>query len=193
MNKNQKSDEELVSLYISGNNNCMEMLIKRHKTRIFTSISLVVKDRYIAEDIFQETFMKVIHVLQKGTYQENGKFIAWVMRIARNLSLDHYRISKNRPIIKNSENQDIFNVIKFHEPSSLEKLVSSEENSQLKKFIKMLPPEQLEILIMRHYGDLSFKEIADICNCSVNTALGRMRYAIINLRKMMQEASLLVR
>lgn len=189
----KKSDEELVSLYISGNNNCMEMLIKRHQTRIFTSISLVVNDRYTAEDIFQETFFRVIRDLKKGKYKENGRFIGWVLTIAKNLTLDHYRISKNRPIIKNSEGFDIFNVIKFHELNSLEKLESMEVNADLKRFIKMLPPKQLEVLILRHYGDLSFSEIAKICNCNVNTALGRMQYAILGLRRMMKKASVLVR
>jgi RNA polymerase sigma factor (sigma-70 family) len=190
MKKNQKSDEELVALYIAGNNDCMEMLINRHKTRVFTSIFLVVKDRYITEDIFQETFFRVIHTLQKGFYQENGKFISLVLRIARNLAIDHYRISRKRPMIHDSESNDIFKTMKFAEKNFVDASISQSNIMELRELIKQLPPDQMEILILRHYGDMSFKEIAEFCDCSVNTALGRMRYAIVNLRKMIKEQAI---
>lgn len=190
MKKNQRTDEELVALYVAGNNDCMEMLINRHKSKIYTAINMVVKDTYIAEDIFQETFIKVIHLLQKGLYTENGKFISWVIRIARNLAIDHYRISKKRPTIYDSENHDIFKYMQFAEPNYLENNSQQYNKDTIRNLIKQLPAEQMEILILRHYGDLSFKEIAELCNCSINTALGRMRYAIINLKKMIEEKAI---
>jgi RNA polymerase sigma-70 factor (ECF subfamily) len=190
MKKNQRTDEELVALYVAGNNDCMEMLINRHKSKIYTAINMVVKDTYIAEDIFQETFIKVIHLLQKGLYTENGKFISWVIRIARNLAIDHYRVAKKRPTIYDSENHDIFKYMQFSEPNYLENSSQQYNKNTIRNLIKQLPPEQMEILILRHYGDLSFKEIAELCNCSINTALGRMRYAIINLKKMIEEKAI---
>jgi RNA polymerase sigma-70 factor (ECF subfamily) len=190
MKKNQRTDEELVALYVAGNNDCMEMLINRHKSKIYTAINMVVKDTYIAEDIFQETFIKVIHLLQKGLYTENGKFISWVIRIARNLAIDHYRVAKKRPTICDSENHDIFKYMQFSEPNYLENNSQQYNKNTIRNLIKQLPAEQMEILILRHYGDLSFKEIAELCNCSINTALGRMRYAIINLKKMIEEKAI---
>jgi RNA polymerase sigma-70 factor (ECF subfamily) len=190
MKKNQRTDEELVALYVAGNNDCMEMLINRHKSKIYTAINMVVKDTYIAEDIFQETFIKVIHLLQKGLYTENGKFISWVIRIARNLAIDHYRVAKKRPTIYDSENHDIFKYMQFSEPNYLENNSQQYNKNTIRNLIKQLPAEQMEILILRHYGDLSFKEIAELCNCSINTALGRMRYAIINLKKMIEEKAI---
>jgi RNA polymerase sigma-70 factor (ECF subfamily) len=190
MKKNQRTDEELVALYVAGNNDCMEMLINRHKSKIYTAINMVVKDTYIAEDIFQETFIKVIHLLQKGLYTENGKFISWVIRIARNLAIDHYRVAKKRPTIYDSENHDIFKYMQFSEPNYLENNSLQYNKNTIRNLIKQLPAEQMEILILRHYGDLSFKEIAELCNCSINTALGRMRYAIINLKKMIEEKAI---
>jgi len=190
MKKNQRTDEELVALYVAGNNDCMEMLINRHKSKIYIAINMVVKDTYIAEDIFQETFIKVIHLLQKGLYTENGKFISWVIRIARNLAIDHYRVAKKRPTIYDSENHDIFKYMQFSEPNYLENNSQQYNKNTIRNLIKQLPAEQMEILILRHYGDLSFKEIAELCNCSINTALGRMRYAIINLKKMIEEKAI---
>jgi RNA polymerase sigma factor (sigma-70 family) len=187
MKRFQKNDEELVALYMSGNEACMEMLINRYKTKVFTAIHLVVNDRYIAEDIFQETFLRVIRTLQKGKYEETGKFLPWVIRIARNLAMDHFRSAKKMPKITSSENEDIFANMRFSEKNSEETTISKERKDGLRELIKMLPPDQKEVLILRHYGDLSFKEIADVCDCSINTALGRMRYALINLKKMIEE------
>lgn len=187
MKRYQKNDEELVALYMAGNEACMEMLINRYKTRVFTAIQLVVNDRYIAEDIFQETFLRVIHTLQKGKYEESGKFLPWVIRIARNLAMDYYRSTKRMPTISSSDNDDIFANMRFADSNSEDNAIRKQNKNGLRELIKQLPAEQKEVLILRHYGDLSFKEIADVCNCSINTALGRMRYALINLRKMIEE------
>jgi|SRR5690606_14468648 len=187
MKRYQKSDEELVALYMAGNEACMDMLINRYKTKVFTAIHLVVNDRYIAEDIFQETFLRVIHTLQKGKYEETGKFLPWVIRIARNLAMDYFRSTKRMPMISSSEDEDIFANMRFSEKNSEEDTIKNQRQKGLRELIKMLPPDQKEVLILRHYGELSFKEIAEVCNCSINTALGRMRYALINLKKLIVE------
>ena len=147
---------------------------------------MLVKDQYLAEDIFQDTFIKVIHTLKSGKYNEEGKFLPWILRIAHNLVIDHFRKDKRSPIITNSEGFDIFDVLGFYDESTEERLVREQTHKDLKGLIQLLPSEQKEVLIMRHYGDMSFKEIADLTNVSINTALGRMRYALNNLRKMYQ-------
>lgn len=185
-----KSDQELVHLYISGDEMGLEELVKRHKSKIYTSIYLLVKDSYLAEDIFQDTFIKVIGTLRTGKYNEEGKFLPWVLRIAHNLVIDHFRKDKRTPVITNGDGFDIFDVLKFYDESMEERMVREQTYKDLKMMIHLLPSEQKEVLIMRHYGDLSFKEIAEITNVSINTALGRMRYALNNLRKMMQEKEL---
>ena len=187
MKRYQKNDEELLALYMSGNNACMDMLISRYKVKVFSAIYVVVNDRYIAEDIFQETFLRVIHTLQKGKYEENGKFLPWVIRIARNLSMDHFRRTKRMPMITSSEDDDVFANMLLDASNSEESVIKDQSKYGLRDLIKQLPAEQKEVLILRHYGDLSFKEIADVCNCSINTALGRMRYALINLKKMIED------
>lgn len=187
MNRYHKNDEELIELYISGNDACMDMLINRYKTKVFTAINLVVNDRYIAEDIFQETFLRVINTLKSGKYEESGKFLPWVVRIARNLSMDYFRKVKKMPTISSSESDDIFTNMRFTENNSLENAIQNQNKKGLRDLIKQLPSDQKEVLILRHYGDMSFKEIADITNCSINTALGRMRYALINLKKLIEE------
>lgn len=187
MKRYQKNDEELLALYMSGNNACMDMLISRYKAKVFSAIYVVVNDRYIAEDIFQETFLRVIHTLQKGKYEENGKFLPWVIRIARNLSMDHFRRTKRMPMITSSEEDDVFANMLLDASNSEESVIKDQSKYGLRELIKQLPAEQKEVLILRHYGDLSFKEIADVCNCSINTALGRMRYALINLKKMIED------
>lgn len=187
MKRYQKNDEELLALYMSGNNACMDMLISRYKAKVFSAIYVVVNDRYIAEDIFQDTFLRVIHTLQKGKYEENGKFLPWVIRIARNLSMDHFRRTKRMPMITSSEDDDVFANMLLDASNSEESVIKDQSKYGLRDLIKQLPAEQKEVLILRHYGDLSFKEIADVCNCSINTALGRMRYALINLKKMIED------
>jgi RNA polymerase sigma factor (sigma-70 family) len=187
MNRNLISDKDLVHLYVSGDESAIAILLTRHKSKIYTSIYLLVKDRYLAEDIFQDTFIKVINTLKTGKYNEEGKFLPWVMRIAHNLVIDHFRKEKRTPTITNSEGFDIFDTIGISEESAEDKLLRDQSHTELRTLIQKLPEEQKEVLIMRHYADLSFKEIADLTGVSINTALGRMRYALNNLRRMMQE------
>lgn len=187
MNRHHTKDEDLIELYLAGNAACMDTLINRHKEKIFTAIQLVVNDRYISEDIFQEAFLRVIHTLQKGKYEESGKFLPWVIRIARNLAMDYFRITKRMPTISSSDSDDIFSNMNFSDRNSEDKEIKNETQKGLRELIKQLPPDQKEVLILRHYGDLSFKEIADIMGCSVNTCLGRMRYALMNLKKLIEQ------
>ena len=180
-----KTDQELIHSFIKGHQPSLAELIKRHKSKIYTSIYLLVKDSYLAEDIFQETFIKVINTLKAGRYNEEGKFLPWVIRISHNLVIDHFRKEKRTPVITNVEGFDIFEVLGFHDENMEDRMVREQTHRDLKKLIQLLPPEQKEVLIMRHFGELSFKEIADTTGVSINTALGRMRYALNNLRKMM--------
>jgi RNA polymerase sigma factor (sigma-70 family) len=180
-----QTDQELVHLYIEGSETALAELITRHKSRIYTSIYLLVKDEYLAEDIFQDTFIKVIKTLKARKYNEEGKFLPWVLRIGHNLVIDHFRREKRNPTITNADGFDIFDVLGIYDESIEDKMVKEQNYDDLKVLIHLLPSEQKEVLIMRHYGDLSFKEIADLTQVSINTALGRMRYALNNLRKMM--------
>lgn len=184
------SDQELIHGYISGQEAGLQELILRHKSKIYTSIYLLVKDQYLAEDIFQDAFIKVIHTLKAGKYNEEGKFLPWVIRIAHNLVIDHFRREKRTPIVTTGDGFDIFDVLGFHDESMEERIVREQSHKDLKALIQLLPSEQKEVLLMRHYGDMSFKEIAEITNVSINTALGRMRYALNNLRKMMETKEL---
>lgn len=190
MSFQEKTDQELVHSYINGNEAALSELVTRHKSRIYTSIYLLVKDQFLAEDIFQDTFIKVIKTLKAGKYNEEGKFLPWVLRIGHNLVIDHFRREKRNPTITNSDGFDIFDVLGIHDESMEEKMIKEQTHNDLKKLIHYLPAEQKEVLIMRHYGDLSFKEIADLTSVSINTALGRMRYALNNLRKLMTNKEL---
>jgi RNA polymerase sigma factor (sigma-70 family) len=176
-------DQELVDLYIKGDEPCLEILIARHKKRVFSYIMMVVRDRHLAEDIFQDTFIKVIQTLKRGSYNDEGKFLPWVLRIAHNLVIDHFRRVKRMPLVDAGEDFDIFSVLTLRQGNVEDRLVKNQIRSDVRKAIEQLPLEQREVLIMRHYMDMSFKEIADTTNCSINTALGRMRYALINLKK----------
>ncbi|MGB4775177.1 MAG: sigma-70 family RNA polymerase sigma factor [Daejeonella sp.] len=184
MKLHSKTDQYLVHHYINGQEACLEELIGRHKNKIYTSIYLLVKDSYLAEDLFQDTFIKVIKNLREKKYNEEGKFLPWVIRIAHNLVIDHFRKEKRTPLITNIDGFDIFDVLKFHDESIEDRMIREQTSQDLKALIHLLPSEQKEVLIMRHYADLSFKEIAQITDVSINTALGRMRYALSNLRKM---------
>lgn len=190
MKANQINDQELVRLYIGGNEACLEMLIKRHKRKIFTAIIMIVHDRYMAEDIFQETFIKVVKTLKSGRYNEEGKFLPWVMRIARNLSIDHFRRTKRMPMITNADGEDVFRTIYISEENREDSLIRKQKEETIRELIRQLPEEQREVIVLRHYADLSFKEIAEITQVSINTALGRMRYALTNMRKLIAEKSL---
>ena len=189
MHNSKISDQSLVKQYIQGNESCLEMLIKRHKDRLFTTIILIVKDSYIAEDIFQETFIKIIKNLKAGKYNEEGKFLPWAARIARNMAIDYFRKTKRMPTITDSSGQDVFRTIKIKTENREQQIIRSEKESLVRSAIDKLPPEQRQVLILRHYGDLSFKEIAKMTDVSINTALGRMRYAITNMRKAMANTS----
>ena len=184
------SDEELIKGYIKGNEACLEKLLAQYKSKIFSSIYYLVKDRCLAEDIFQDTFLKVIKTLKDGNYNEEGKFLPWVMRIAHNLAIDHFRKEKRTPTITTEEGFDIFDVLGIHDESVETKMLKTQSKKDLKKLITELPQEQKEVVILRHFANLSFKEIAKITHVSINTALGRMRYALNNLRKMVEEREL---
>lgn len=186
MKLQQSSDQDLVRLYLNGEETVLEELLTRHKSKIYTSIYLLVKDQYLAEDIFQDAFIKVINTLRSGRYNEEGKFLPWVMRIAHNLVIDYFRREKRAPVITSADGTDVFNLLQFHEESAEDKILREQTHSDLRAMIQLLPEDQKEVLIMRHYADLSFKEIADLTDVSINTALGRMRYALNNLRKMMK-------
>lgn len=190
MRYDQLQDQELVDLYIAGNEPCLEILIARHKKRVFSYVMMVVRDRHLAEDIFQDTFIKVIQTLKRGAYNDEGKFLPWVLRIAHNLVIDHFRRQKRMPVVDGGEEFDIFSVISMRQGNIEDRLVKNQVRSDLREAIVRLPQEQREVLIMRHYMDMSFKEIADSTNVSINTALGRMRYALINLRKSMEKKNI---
>ena len=181
-----QSDQDLIHLYVAGEEAGLVELLRRYQAKIYTSIYLLVKDEYLAEDIFQDAFIKVINTLRAGKYNEEGKFLPWVTRIAHNLVIDHFRREKRAPMINNGDDFDIFEVLGNYDESTEDRLVREQTYKDLKNLIQLLPAEQKEVLIMRHFGDMSFKEIADITDVSINTALGRMRYALNNLRKMMQ-------
>lgn len=181
------NDHELVNAFVSGNINALETLILRHKDKIYTSILFLVKDQYLAEDIFQDAFIRIIDTMRGGKYTEEGKFLPWAMRIAHNLCVDHFRKVKRTPTIKNSEDQDIFEVLNFTEESAEDKMIKKQSHNRVRDMLDMLPEDQREVIILRHYADMSFKQIAHVTNCSINTALGRMRYGLINLRKMMTQ------
>jgi RNA polymerase sigma factor (sigma-70 family) len=181
------SDSELVSLYQKGNEEAFEMLLTRHKSKLYTAIYLIVKDRYTAEDLLQETFVKAINTIRGGRYNEEGKFMPWISRIAHNLAIDHFRKEKRYPEVVLEDGSHLFNSMEFSEASAESKQVFKETRSKLRDYIKELPTEQKHVLIMRHYLQMSFQEIADRTGVSINTALGRMRYALINLRKKMSK------
>jgi RNA polymerase sigma-70 factor (ECF subfamily) len=186
------SDTELVQLYINGNEESLAVLLKRHKSKIFSSIIVVIKDRAMAEDVFQDTFVKVIQTLKRGQYNEEGKFLPWVLRIARNLIIDHYRALKRMPPVPVYINEDgeeisVFSTLASDADNTEAAIEGSKFKRNIRNLINELPADQKEVVLMRTYYDMSFKEIADFTNVSINTALGRMRYALINLKKMIEE------
>ncbi len=181
------SDSQLVSLYQTGNEEAFEMLLNRHKSKLYTAIYMIVKDRYTAEDLLQETFVKAINTIRGGRYNEEGKFLPWISRIAHNLAIDHFRKDKRYPEVVLEDGSRLFNSMEFSEESAESRQVFKETRSRLRDYIKELPNEQKHVLIMRHYLQMSFQEIADRTGVSINTALGRMRYALINLRKKMMK------
>ncbi|WP_167609149.1 RNA polymerase sigma factor [Maribellus sediminis] len=188
---NSLDDNELVQRFIKGDQESLETLILRHKNRVFSYILLIVKNQELAEDIFQETFIKVIRSLKRGKYIENGKFVSWVLRISHNLIIDHFRKLKLKGTISNDSTEvDIFNSQRYSEATVEDQMVNDQILSEVKDLIKELPEDQQQVIYMRHYMGLSFKEIADQTGVSINTALGRMRYALINLRKLIEKKKL---
>jgi RNA polymerase sigma-70 factor (ECF subfamily) len=191
LNQNSLNDNELVQQFINGDQESLEILICRHKSRVFSYILLIVKNQELAEDIFQETFIKVIRSLKRGKYIENGKFVSWVLRISHNLIIDHFRKEKLKGTISNDNSAvDIFNSQKFAEDTVEDQMVNKQILSEVKELIRELPEDQQQVIYMRHYMELSFKEIAEQTGVSINTALGRMRYALINLRKLIEQKNL---
>jgi len=184
------TDQELINEYINGNEKSFEVLLSRHKDKIYTSIYLFVKDQELAEDIFQDVFIKIIKSLKKGKYNHQGKFLQWAMRISYNMCVDHFRKSKRRTKISPTETFDIFDILQTHEENMEQKIIKSQIHKKLRKVVDKLPDEQREVVILRHYADMSFKEIAELTKVSINTALGRMRYALINMRKTIEEENI---
>jgi RNA polymerase sigma-70 factor (ECF subfamily) len=188
MNKTvQLTDNELIQLFQQGNPRAFDVLIDRHQERIFNAINFMVKDSYLAEDLIQDIFIKIIGNLKLGKYNDEGKFLPWALRIAHNYCVDHFRKVKRTPTIKTSDDQDLFEIIKHTDHPADYKMTRSQTHRDIQELVDLLPEEQREIIVLRHYANLSFKEIAQMTNCSINTALGRMRYGLINLRKMMNE------
>jgi len=181
------ADESLVQQYLQGSEQALEILVRRHKSKVFTSILMFVRDHYLAEDLFQDTFMKVVRKLRSGEYQEEGKFLPWIMRIAHNLCIDYYRKTQRMPMITTQDGVDLFSTLNFASGNPEKEYIRKQTHENVRKLIDNLPMEQKEVVILRTWAELSFKEISDLTGVSINTALGRMRYALINMRKMQEE------
>jgi RNA polymerase sigma factor (sigma-70 family) len=193
IDRSKLGDNELVQRYVNGDFSSLEVLISRYKNKVFTYILLNVKNHHLAEDIFQDTFIKVVRSLNMGSYTDNGKFISWVMRIAHNLIIDHYRREKNMTMVsKDNSTVDMFNSPKFSDQNIEDLMIDDQILSDVRDLVEELPEEQRQVVVMRLYLDLSFKEIAEQTNVSINTALGRMRYALINLRKIVDERKIVL-
>ena len=192
MYSNSTQDSVLVSNYIRGCEASLEILIKKHKQRLYSFIFSKIQDRDITEDIFQDTFIKVIRTLKRGNYNEQGKFLPWVMRISHNLIIDHFRKNNRMRLFKNTDEFDIFSVISDGNLNAEKQLIKEQVLSDVKELVKELPQEQREVLEMRIYKDMSFKEISENTGVSINTALGRMRYALINLRKIIEKNKIIL-
>jgi RNA polymerase sigma-70 factor (ECF subfamily) len=183
----QLPDASLVKEYVAGNEDALAKLIKRHESKIYGFIYSKIPDRDITNDIFQDTFIKVIKTLKSNSYNEEGKFLPWVMRISHNLVVDHYRKTKKMPMFRETEEFSIFSIMSDNSLTIENKIISEQVQMDLKKLIEGLPADQKEVLVMRMYQDMSFKEISEITGVSINTALGRMRYALMNLRKVIEK------
>ena len=186
------SDSDLIRLYLDGEESALKALILRHEQKIFTYILSSVKSRELAEDLFQDTFIKVINTLRAGAYKDEGKFAQWVMRIANNLKIDYFRKAQRLPAYESNGDFDIFDTLSIEDPSVEQKMIQEQVYSDIQDLLHYLPEEQREVLEMRIYQDISFKEIAELTKVSINTALGRMRYALINLRKMIEEKNVVL-
>ena len=193
MNLKKMNDQELLQAYSGGNEDAVTVLIERHRKRVYDYIRMMVKDADLADDLFQETFIKVLKSLREERYVDNGKFVAWVMRIAHNQIIDHFRRQKQQNNVSNDDvGYDLLNNKKFSDKTIEEHMVSDQISEDIRRLVDFLPEEQREVVVMRHYNDLSFKEIAEQTGVSINTALGRMRYALINLRKLINEKQVIL-
>jgi RNA polymerase sigma-70 factor (ECF subfamily) len=186
------TDNELITRYVAGDEVALKQLITRHQKKVFSYILMSVKNRELAEDIFQDTFIKVINTLKSENYKEEGKFLQWVMRIANNLKIDYYRKVQRMPVFESNSDFNIFDVLNGTDQSIEQKIITEQIHSDVKNLVQYLPEEQREVLEMRIYEDVSFKDIAEITGVSINTALGRMRYALINLRKLIKEKHVII-
>lgn len=184
------SDQNLILQYLAGNERAFEELLLRHKQKIYSSIYLFVKDSNLAEDIFQEVFIKIIDTLRKGKYNHEGKFLQWALRISYNMCVDYFRRNKRKPKTTTTDSFDIFDVLPMSDLNAEQIMVRDQTHDKIKDLLDLLPEEQREVVILRHYADMSFKEISKLTRVSINTALGRMRYALINIRKIIEEKEL---
>ncbi|MEG0807899.1 MAG: sigma-70 family RNA polymerase sigma factor [Alistipes sp.] len=193
MNVQVLSDQLLLNHYLSGDSSAISKLIERHSCRVRNYIVMLVKDRDVAEDIFQDTFIKVVRVIDDGRYTDNGKFLSWVLRIAHNLVIDYFRARRQAKTITEAEaGYDVLGTLRFAEHTVEDQMVGQQIESDVRALVKLLPDEQREVVMLRYFSGLSFKEIADQTDVSINTALGRMRYALINLRRMIKEKNLIL-
>jgi RNA polymerase sigma-70 factor (ECF subfamily) len=188
----QFSDSELVKVYVQGNETALEILIDRHQAKVYSYIITRIRDQDMANDIFQDVFVKIIQTLKKGQYNEEGKFLPWVLRIAHNLVIDQFRREKRMPTVSGNDDYDVFDFVKDEVPNRESEMIWGQIEGDIRKLIEYLPEEQKEVLRMRHYEDMSFKDIADATEVSINTALGRMRYALINLRKLIDKHNIIL-
>lgn len=186
------TDQALIDLYLQGDESAFSELLKRHQQKIYTSIYLFVKDRELAEDLFQDVFIKIIDTLRKGSYNHEGKFGQWAIRIAYNMCVDQFRRNKRRTKVSGGDDFDIFDVLELPDENREDQMIRSETHTRIRSLVDQLPDEQREVVVLRHYADMSFKEISLLTRVSINTALGRMRYALINIRKMMEEQSMVL-
>jgi len=193
MNLTKMNDRELLNAYSAGNGDAVSVLIERHRKRVLDYIRMMVKDTDVADDLFQETFIKVVNSLKNNRYEDNGKFLAWVMRIAHNQVIDYFRRKKQQNNVSNEDaGYDLLNNKKYSQQNVEEEMIADQITSDIRRLVEFLPPEQKEVVIMRHYMDMSFKDIAEHTGVSINTALGRMRYALINLRKLINEKQIVL-
>jgi RNA polymerase sigma-70 factor (ECF subfamily) len=190
--KKRFNDKELIKLFVAGDKDAFEILINRHKDRVYTYILFNIKNRELADDIFQDTFIKVINSLKKGNYNEQGNFVSWVIRISHNLIIDYFRKENKIPTYSHESKPEtnLFNSKVFSDGTIEDQIVKEQIEEDIRQLIEELPDDQKEVILLRHYGNLSYKEIADQTNVSINTALGRMRYALLNLRKLVKEKNI---
>lgn len=193
MNVQVKSDQALLNSYLQGDRSAISRLIERHTRRVRDYIRMMVKDNDVADDILQETFIKAVRVIDEGRYTDNGKFLSWILRIAHNQVIDHFRAQKqNRQVNESNAGYNVLGTLRFAEKNVEDRMVADQIEADVRSLVEMLPDEQREVVMMRYFSGLSFKEIAEQTNVSINTALGRMRYALINLRKMIREKNLVL-